>query len=68
MRKALASLNLWDDAKEEALLGELRGELEAAVKKADSAPDPKPWDIVEHVFAEMTPDQQRAWEALHDQR
>ena len=68
MRKALASLNLWDDAKEEALLGELRGELEAAVKKADQAPDPKPWEIVEHVFAEMTPDQQGAWEALHDQR
>ena len=68
MRKALASLNLWDDAKEEALLGELRGELEAAVKKADEAPDPKPWEIVEHVFAEMTPDQQGAWEALHDQR
>ena len=68
MRKALASLNLWDDAKEEALLGELKGELEAAVKKADEAPDPKPWEIVEHVFAEMTPDQQGAWEALHDQR
>ncbi len=68
MRKALASLNLWDDAKEEALLGELKGELEAAVKKADQAPDPKPWEIVEHVFAEMTPDQQGAWEALHDQR
>ena len=68
MRKALASLNLWDDAKEEALLGELRGELEAAAKKADQAPDPKPWEIVEHVFAEMTPDQQGAWEALHDQR
>ncbi len=68
MRKALASLNLWDDAKEEALLGELKGELEAAVKKADEAPDPKPWEIVEHVFAEMTPDQRGAWEALHDQR
>ena len=68
MRKALASLDLWDDAKEEALLGELKKELEAAVKKADQAPDPKPWEIVEHVFAEMTPDQRGAWEALHDQR
>jgi pyruvate dehydrogenase E1 component alpha subunit len=64
MRTALTHLKLWDDEKEEALLGELRAELEAAVKRADEAPTPQPEAIVEHVFETMTPDQQRAWEVL----
>lgn len=66
MRTALAHLTLWDDAQEEALLEELRAELEAAVREADDAPPPAPEEIVEHVFETMTPDQLRAWEVLRE--
>jgi pyruvate dehydrogenase E1 component alpha subunit len=65
LRTVLVDLGLWDEQKEEALVEELKGELEAAVAEADEAPKPQPWEIVEHVFEDMTPDQRQAWEALH---
>jgi pyruvate dehydrogenase E1 component alpha subunit len=64
LRKALEHLGLWDDEQEEALTGELKAWLDEAVAEADEAPEPKPWEIVEHVFASMTPDEKQAWEAL----
>lgn len=65
MRRALESLELWNEEKEAALLEELKSWLDEAVAAADRAPEPQPWEIVEHVFETMTPEQQRAWEALH---
>ena len=65
MRRVLTDLKLWSDDKEEALMAELKKELDEAVAEADRAPAPQPFEIVEHVFAEMTPDQQHAWEELH---
>jgi pyruvate dehydrogenase E1 component alpha subunit len=64
MRRLLTDLELWDDAKEEALMAELKHELDEAVAQADRAPDPQPHEIVEHVFSEMTADQLQAWEEL----
>jgi len=64
MRALLEGLGLWSDEQEEALVAELREEFDAAVAEADEAPEPPPESIVEQVFAEMTADQRRAWEAL----
>ncbi|MER3443860.1 MAG: pyruvate dehydrogenase (acetyl-transferring) E1 component subunit alpha [Meiothermus sp.] len=64
MRGCLAHLGLWDDEKEKALEEELEAEFVAAVDEADQAPEPKPWEIVEQVYAEMQPDQRAAWNYL----
>ena len=65
MQALVRSLEIWSEEQEEALTEELKTELAEALEVADAAPDPEPWEIIEHVFAEMTPDQQTAWEALH---
>ena len=62
--RLLAELGCWADADELALKDALVQEFAAAVKVADATELPNPEAIVEHVFATMTPDQQRAWEAL----
>ena len=66
MTAFLQGKGLWSEADEAALVADLESELSEAVRLADAAPAPQPWDIVEHVFAEMTPDQRSAWEALHE--
>ena len=66
MRNLLEGLELWDDEQEKALEDSLKTELTEALKIADQTPEPEPWEIVEHVFKEMTADQTRAWEALHE--
>src|SRR5690606_16386803 len=62
--RLMAELGCWADADELALKDALVQEFAAAVKVADATELPNPEAIVEHVFATMTPDQQRAWEAL----
>ncbi|MER3483872.1 MAG: pyruvate dehydrogenase (acetyl-transferring) E1 component subunit alpha, partial [Meiothermus sp.] len=64
MRGLLNHLGLWDEEKERELTGELEAEFLAAVEEADRAPEPKPWEIVEQVYAEMGADQKAAWEYL----
>jgi len=64
MRGLLEHLRLWDEAQEQELSEELEGEFLAAVEEADQAPEPKPWEIVEQVYAEMGADQKVAWEYL----
>ena len=65
MQTLLKTKGLWDDEQEEALEQTLKDELTEAVREADEVPEPEAWEIVEHVFAEMTPEQSSAWEALH---
>jgi pyruvate dehydrogenase E1 component alpha subunit len=64
MRGLLEHLGLWGEDQEQALRAELGAEFEAAVEEADRAPEPKPWEIVEQVYAEMGADQKAAWEYL----
>lgn len=64
LRVALTRMGLWSDEQEVDLVAELDAELVEAVRVADAAPDPAPSEIIEHVFATLGPDQQRAWEAL----
>ncbi len=64
MKGCLEHLGLWNEAKDTELTEELEGEFLAAVEEADQAPEPKPWEIVEQVYAEMHPDQQAAWNYL----
>jgi pyruvate dehydrogenase E1 component alpha subunit len=65
MRGCLRHLGLWDEERERALSEELEAEFLSAVEEADQAPEPKPWEIVEQVYAEMQPDQRAAWNYLH---
>ncbi|MFB6117933.1 thiamine pyrophosphate-dependent enzyme [Halosegnis sp.] len=55
-----------DGAARSELRAEADSELEAAVERAESTPDPGPNTVFEHTFAEPTPRarEQRAW--LHD--
>lgn len=64
MRGCLTHLGLWDADQENALTEQLETEFVAALEEADAAPEPRPWEIVEQVFAEMGPDQQRDWAYL----
>ncbi|TBH21506.1 pyruvate dehydrogenase (acetyl-transferring) E1 component subunit alpha [Thermus thermamylovorans] len=64
LRRALEARGLWDEGKEGELLAELEAEFTQELALADAAPEPRPEEIVEHVYAEMGPDQRRAWEAL----
>ena len=64
LRKALEERGLWGEEEERALLLELEAEFEAELLAADQAPEPRPEEIVEQVYAEMAPDQRWAWEVL----
>lgn len=64
LRTALTGMGLWDEQREDALRRELDQELQDALAAADAAPETTPSEIVEHVYAEMAPDQRAAWEAL----
>jgi pyruvate dehydrogenase E1 component alpha subunit len=60
----LGHLGLWGAADEEALGEALEAEFVQAVEEADQTPAPKPWEIMEHVYAQMGEDQKLAWEYL----
>ncbi len=64
LRALLEGMGAWSGEAEEALVAELRQEFDAAVAEADEAPEPPPESIVEQVYAELLPDQRRAWDAL----
>ncbi|KIX84537.1 pyruvate dehydrogenase (acetyl-transferring) E1 component subunit alpha [Thermus filiformis] len=64
LRGALEERGLWDGEREKALLDELEEEFARELALADAAPEPRPEEIVEHVYKEMGPDQRRAWEVL----
>lgn len=66
LRALLAARAAWDDEREAALVARLEEESRAALAVADATPEPPPESIVEQVFAELGPDQRRAWEALRD--
>ncbi|WP_022798269.1 pyruvate dehydrogenase (acetyl-transferring) E1 component subunit alpha [Thermus islandicus] len=64
LRKALEERGLWDQEREQTLLEALEEEFARELALTDQAPEPRPEEIVEHVYAEMGPDQRRAFEAL----
>lgn len=64
LQKALTSLGVLTDAVEQQIRAELEEEFEEQLTVADAAPEMEPAEIVEHVFAELGPDQRKAWEAL----
>ena len=55
LRTYLLAQGTLTEASEAALLEEISAEFEEAVAAADSLPDPTPAEIVDHVFAEPTP-------------
>lgn len=67
-RRALEERGLWNEEREGELLAQLEAEFARELALADSVPEPRPEEIVEHVYAEMGPDQRRAWEALRQGR
>ncbi|MFA5567510.1 MAG: pyruvate dehydrogenase (acetyl-transferring) E1 component subunit alpha [Trueperaceae bacterium] len=66
LRALLAARAVWDDEREAALVARLEEESRAALAVADATPEPPPESIVEQVFADLGPDQRRAWEALRE--
>ncbi len=64
LRTTLASRGVWNDEQEAEMKREFEAELQEALAVADAAPEMSPEEIVEHVYAELGPDQRRAWEAL----
>lgn len=55
LRAFLYATGAWTDADEAELDARLEAELVAAVAEADAMPEPEPWEILDHVFAEPTP-------------
>ncbi|AFZ66428.1 pyruvate dehydrogenase (acetyl-transferring) E1 component subunit alpha [Deinococcus peraridilitoris] len=55
LRTYLSNQGLWSDELEDTLRKEIGDEFEAAVTEADGYPEPTPSEIVDHVFAEPTP-------------
>ena len=55
LRAYLLAQGTLTEESEAALLEEIHTEFEEAVAAADSLPDPTPAEIVDHVFAEPTP-------------
>ncbi len=55
LRAHLLNTGILTEESEAALLAEVAQEFEDALKEADSYPDPQPAEILEHVFAEPTP-------------
>lgn len=51
-RARLETAGLWDEEREQALDGELRALIDAAIAEAEAMPDPEPADAHEGVFAE----------------
>lgn len=55
LRTHLLNAGLMTEASEADLLAEIAAEFEAALAEADSYPEPTPAEILDHVFAEPTP-------------
>ncbi|BBN95758.1 pyruvate dehydrogenase E1 component subunit alpha [Deinococcus grandis] len=55
LRTHLLTAGLLTEDSEAALLAEIAAEFEAALAEADSYPEPTPAEILDHVFAEPTP-------------
>ena len=64
LRTHLLNEGLMTEESEAALLKEVANEFEAALKEADSYPDPEPAEILDHVFAEPTPQLRRQREQI----
>lgn len=55
LRRFLDAQGDWSDTQEAELESRLEVELAQAVAEADSVGEPRPWEILEHVFATPTP-------------
>lgn len=55
LKAHLLAEGILDEAAHQALLDEVSAEFEEALKEADAYPDPTPAEILDHVFAEPTP-------------
>ncbi|WP_240741796.1 pyruvate dehydrogenase (acetyl-transferring) E1 component subunit alpha [Deinococcus sp. KSM4-11] len=64
LRTHLFSEGLLTDADETALLADIAAEFEAALAEADGYPEPTPEEILDHVFAEPTPQLRRQREQI----
>lgn len=64
LRTHLLSEGIMTEESEAALLKEVADEFEAALQEADAYPDPEPAEILDHVFAEPTPQLRRQREQI----
>lgn len=64
LRTHLLTEGILTEESDAQLLTEVASEFEAALKEADSYPDPTPAEILDHVFAEPTPQLRRQREQL----
>ncbi|MBZ9752934.1 pyruvate dehydrogenase (acetyl-transferring) E1 component subunit alpha [Deinococcus sp. HMF7604] len=64
LRTHLLNEGLLTEESEAALLAEVAAEFEAALQEADSYPEPTPAEILDHVFAEPTPQLQKQREQI----
>ena len=64
LRAHLLRTGVLNEESEAALLAEVAAEFEAALREADTYPDPAPAEILDHVFAEPTPQLRRQREEL----
>ncbi|MVN86550.1 pyruvate dehydrogenase (acetyl-transferring) E1 component subunit alpha [Deinococcus sp. HMF7620] len=64
LRTHLLNEGLLTEETEAALLAEVAAEFEAALQEADSYPEPTPAEILDHVFAEPTPQLQKQREQI----
>jgi pyruvate dehydrogenase E1 component alpha subunit len=55
-RKYLVNKGLWDDAKQEALMEEIKNEIDAAVKEFETPREFKPDEPFDHIFGTEHPD------------
>lgn len=64
LRAHLLRTGVLNEEGEAALLAEVAAEFEEALREADTYPDPAPAEILDHVFAEPTPQLRRQREEL----
>ncbi|KQR28132.1 pyruvate dehydrogenase (acetyl-transferring) E1 component subunit alpha [Deinococcus sp. Leaf326] len=64
LRAHLLRTGVLNEESDAALLAEVAAEFEAALQEADTYPDPTPAEILDHVFAEPTPQLRRQREEL----
>ena len=64
LRAHLLRTGVLNEESDAALLAEVAAEFEAALREADTYPDPAPAEILDHVFAEPTPQLRRQREEL----
>lgn len=64
LRAHLLRTGVLNEESDAALLAEVAAEFEAALREADTYPDPAPAEILDHVFADPTPQLRRQREEL----